>query len=232
MKPFSKVLLSALLLATAVPASAATTAEETGFYVGFEGLIDQISWKNRSFESTYTSTTLGKTSSSTITMLATDFSEGLMGLGMKLGYRFSPYLAVETGFGETTDDQRIMDDDANRYRYRMTIRQWQLDGYAYWPLGSSGRFKPFVTLGAALASGDARVRTEIDGTDENEDSLVDVGYTKYFQKREFEWRAGLGIEVRISDSVNGRIFARYQPYSFDALKGGATLGFTLSAMAF
>lgn len=230
MKSFSTVLITSLLLASAaVPAAAAS--DPSGFYVSLDGRIDQITWKDKTFAATYKYTDEGAVTTTSDTASASDFSEGLMGLGMAFGYRFSPYFAAEAGFSETTDDNRITDNDANRFYYRMTIRQWQLDGYAFWPLGASGRFRPFVTAGIAYASADARMIAKVDGTDSDMSSLVNITHNTYFQKHEIDWRAGAGLEIGISDDVNGRFYLRYQPYSFgSALDGGVSLGFNLTVL--
>lgn len=231
MKTFSTVLVSSLLLAAAA-APALAAGDMSGFYVGLDGRIDQIDWKNKSFSADYRASKLGVVTTTTDTTSADNFPEAPMGLGLLFGYRFSPYLAVDGGFSETSDENRILDNKDDAYRYRMTIKQWQVDGYAYWPLGSSGRFRPFLTAGLAYTSGDARLRADLGGTDTDGSSLTLKTYTHYAQKHEFDWRVGTGLEVGISDDVSARLYVRYQPYSFEALKNGVTLGFNLNVLVF
>jgi opacity protein-like surface antigen len=210
MKFNSTVLISALVLAAAaVPAGAASVSDsDTGFYVGLDGRIDMMSWK---------------------TVDDTNYPQGPMGLGLRLGYRFSPYLATEVTLGESADENRVMDDAADRWRYRMTLREAQFDVLAYWPRGDTGWFKPFLSLGLAYTSGDARLRYEKDTgeLDSDGDEITDVTYTTFFHKKEVEWRVGGGVEVRFSDSISGRIYGRYQDYDFGHVKGGATFGFSI-----
>lgn len=229
MKSLSTVLVSTLLVASAVPAMAAS--DLSGFYVGLDGRIDQVSWKDKTFPATYRVSDEGVISSTSDTASATDFPEGPMGLGLLFGYRFSPYFAADVGISQSGDENRIMDNDSNKYRYRVTFRQIQADGYAYWPIGT-GRLRPFVTAGLAYTFGSARIRSELAGTNSSKTKITTATYSSYFQKGEVDWRIGAGMEVGISDDVSGRIYVRYQPYSFGGLNGGATLGFNLNVLVF
>ncbi|MGB8602508.1 MAG: outer membrane beta-barrel protein [Rhizomicrobium sp.] len=233
MKPLSTVLVSSLILAAAAVPAQAASGDQTGFYIGLDGRIDQISWKSKNFDATYTGTSKGSSSTTTGSTSSDYFPEAPMGVGLRLGYRFSPYLSAELGISDSYDENRIMDNDSNKLRYRMSIREIQLDGYAFWPLGASGRFRPFLTAGLAYASGDARMRADILGTDGSGDENDTMTTTHYFQRHEVDWRAGMGLEIGITETVNGRVYVRYQPYSFGgALDGGATLGFSLNFLSF
>lgn len=233
MKSLSTVLVSTLILAAAAIPAQAASGDQTGFYIGLDGRIDQISWKTRSFDAKYVKTTKGETTTTTDTTSSDYFPEAPMGFGLRLGYRFSPYLSAELAYANSYDENRILDNDNNKMRYRMSIREWQLDGYAFWPLGGSGRFRPFLTAGLAYASGDARLRADVLGTDTDGDVNDTMTNTHYATKHELDWRAGMGLEVGISETVNGRVYVRYQPYSFgNTLNGGATLGFTLNFLSF
>jgi opacity protein-like surface antigen len=208
MKHVTAVLFSALLLlAAAAPAAAAAPSDDNTFYVGLDGRIDVLSWKNS---------------------VDTSYPQAVMGLGLRGGYRLSPYFSVELGYSISADEHREMDINADRWRYRLTLREVQADVYGFLPLGQSGRFRPFVSLGVAYADGNARIRREIDGTDSSGDATTTVTYTPLFSKGEIDYRAGAGIELHISDTVDGRIYARYQSYSFNAINGGITLGFTVN----
>lgn len=202
------VLLAAAAPAATIPTSTAGTIDDGSFYIGLGGRIDALSWKEAE---------------------DTNYPQSLMGLGLRFGYSFSPYLAVETGFSLTSDDQRQMDDSQNRMYYRMTIREAQLDAYGYLPLGGSGRFRPFITAGMAFDRGFARIRNVPEGSSDKPDAPY---YTERFKKNEFNWRAGGGIAVRLSDDVETRIYARYQSYSFGALNGGAVIGFDVNVAVF
>jgi opacity protein-like surface antigen len=226
------VLVSSLLLAAAAAPVYAADGTSNDFYIGLSGRIDQLSWKTKSFTATYSVTDSGSTTKSTDTVSSSNFPETAMGMGLRFGYRISPYFAVETGYAISYDENKIADNDNNQYRYRFTMRQLQLDGLAYWPIGASGRFRPFLTAGLAYTSGDARLRADLDGTASDQTAITDSTLTSYFHKHEVNWRAGLGVEVGISQTVSARILARYQPYSFGALKGGAILGFDLNYAIF
>ncbi len=202
------VLLAAAAPAATIPTGAAGTIDAGSFYIGLGGRIDALSWKNAE---------------------DTNYPQSLMGLGLRFGYSFSPYLAVETGFSLSADDQREMDDAQNRMYYRMTIREAQLDAYGFLPLGGSGRFRPFVTAGMAFDRGFARIRNV---PLESSDKAVPPYFTERFKKNEFNWRAGGGVAVRLSDDVETRIYARYQPFSFGALNGGTTIGFDVNVAVF
>lgn len=233
MKSLSTVLVSTLILAAAAVPAEAASGDQTGFYIGLDGRIDQISWKTRNFDVKYVKTNKGEATTTTDTTSSDLFPEAPMGFGLRLGYRFSPYLSAELAYANSYDENRIMDNDANKMRYRMSIREWQLDGYAFWPLGASGRFRPFLTAGLAYASADARMRADLLGTDADGEINDTLTTTHYATKHEIDWRAGMGLEVGISESVNGRLYVRYQPYSFgNTLNGGATLGFTLNFLSF
>ena len=209
MKSFSTVLLSALMLAAAAaPAGAApadAAASDSDFYIGLDGRIDQLYWKDS---------------------VDTHYPQSIMGLGLRLGYHFSPYLATEIGLSESSDENKEIDIKADRWRYHMTMREAQFDVFAYLPLGETGWFKPFLTAGLAYAEGNARLRQEIDST--TTIGTTAVTYTTLFNKGEIDWRAGFGLEANLSDSLTGRIYVRYQSYSFGAMDGGTTFGFTLN----
>lgn len=240
MKSISTVLLTSILLASvALPAQAAASGDDdsglfTGdFYVSFGGRIDGIDWKSKDFDAKDRTTTTGSLSSSTTSVNTDQMPETLMGPAMAFGYKFSPYFATEIGIAATSDENRVTDNDANRYRYRMSIRQVSLDGYAYWPLGDTGRFRPFLTAGLAYVSGNSRVRTDIDGTDDGGIKNRTLTLTTFFHKHELDWRAGLGLEIGITQDVSARVYGRYQPYSFGSnLNGGATFGFDVNVAVF
>ncbi len=230
MKTYSPLLFSVLVAAAVMPACA---ADVSGFYIGLEGRADQPSWNEGSFTATYRKETRGTISSSTGTAYATSFPQDMLGLGLVLGYRFSPYLALEVGYSITTDEARELDNNSDRFRYRMTVRDASLDALGYWPIGETGRFRPFVSVGLAYATSNARLRADIDGSDTDYDQVITATYTPYFQKKEINWRLGGGIEVRLSDSIYGRIFARYTPYSFGKkLDSNTTLGFSINTKIF
>lgn len=234
MKPITPIAFSVLAAALAAPAAAYDAPlDESGFYVGFEGRLDQLSWNTYSFDQKIVSVEGGVETSSTAAGTTISFPQGLMGAGLKFGYRFSRYLALELGYTISSDEKREIDTDLNRFRYRLTLREAQADVLAYLPLGVSGRFKPFLSAGMAFTQADARLRTEVDGSDDEGEKITTATYTSFMKESEINWRIGGGIEVRVSDSTYGRFFARYQPYSFnDALDGGATLGFTVTTRLF
>lgn len=230
MKFSSTLLCSALLAAFALPAGA---VDASGFYVGIEGRADQLSWQEHAFTATFNTETLGVSSSSTGAVSSTSFPQSLLGLGLKLGYRFSPYLALEAGYAISADEAREMDNSGDRHRFRTTLRDAQFDVMGYWPLGETGRFRPFISLGMSYTMINARLCAEIDGTDDASSKVTTTTYTPYIVQSELDWRFGTGVEVRISDNTYGRIFVRYTPYSFDkALDNGATFGFSLNTKLF
>lgn len=224
-----KPLLSALLFLPLAVAFAAPALAET--YIGFDGQVDHISWKNAD---------------------SSMYPQDVMGGGLFLGYRISPYFGVELGYNSSYDNNKIAnkttvtttvtDDYGNtstidsivkrHFDYRLTIREFQLDGFAYLPLGRTGWFQPFVTAGLGYAEANARIRitTPTKKTDSNGNSkTVDsVAYTTYFIKQELDWRVGAGIEARVSDSTALRVTVRYKPYSFGSnLDGGASFVFSV-----
>lgn len=244
MKSISTLLVSGILLASvALPAQAAASDtskndDDSGFftgdfYVAFSGRIDALDWKSQDFDATYRKSSEGDITSKDITVNSDQMPETLMGPALSFGYRFSPYFAAELGISDTSDENRVLDNTANRFRYRMTVRQLSLDGYAYLPLGDTGRFRPFLTAGLAYASGDSRLRTDVSGTDDDGDAIRTLTLNTYFHKHEVDWRAGLGLEVGISQDVSARVFGRYQPYSFGShVNGGVTFGVDLTVSVF
>lgn len=234
MKPMKTAFISALALAAmAATATSASADAASGFYIGLDGRIDQISFKDKTFTANLYDTVDRQpvTTRSPHTQSASDFPEGLMGAGVVLGYRFSPHWAVEAGFTSTADENRVADNNKYFYRYRMTIREAQLDGYAFLPLGPSGRFRPFLTAGMAYAAGNGRMEANQDTLDASGTRVGVETLVPYVVKKQVLWRAGAGLEIGISQSVAGRVYARYQPYSFGStVNGGASLGFNLTYM--
>lgn len=230
MKPYKTLFCSALFAAAALPASA---VDASGFYIGIDGRADQLSWQERSFTATLGVKTEGVLSTTTSDFSTLSFPQSLLGMGLKLGYRFSPYLAIEGGYTISAEEARELDNDNDRYRFRTSLRDIQLDVMGYWPLGETGRVRPFISLGMSYTMINARLRAEIDGTDEDLSAVTTPTYTRYLVKSELNWRLGTGVEVRISDGTYGRLFVRYTPYSFDsALDNGATFGFSINTKIF
>jgi opacity protein-like surface antigen len=172
-------------------------------YIGLDGRVDAIAWHNSN----------------------SSYPEDTSGIGIHIGDRLSRNYGVELGYSNAYGDVGYSQTTptAEKFSYRLSIRDFQLDNFAYLPLGESGAFQPFMTLGVAFSEGNARIRNSTTTT------VPVITYTQFFQKQEVDWRGGFGIEYRLSQSISARFLARYQPYSFGSnLSGGATLGISIN----
>lgn len=179
-------------------------------YIGIDGRVDAIAWHD----------------------LNSSYPEDTSGFGIHIGDRFLPNFATELGYSNSYGDVGYSQTTptAENFSYRISIRDFQLDNFAYLPLGQSGAFQPFVTLGAAFSEGNARIRNSTTTTNSSGASVPLVTGTPFFHKQEVDWRGGFGIEFRLSQALSTRFLARYQPYSFGSnLSGGATIGVSINA---
>lgn len=193
------------VLIGAVPSSA-----DADPYIGFDGRVDAIAWHNSN----------------------SSYPEDTSGFGIHIGDRYLPNFGVELGYSNSYGDVGYSQTTpiAEKFSYRLSIRDFQLDNFAYLPLGESGSFQPFMTLGAAFSEGNARIQNVTTTTNSSGSSVPSISYTPFFHKQEIDWRGEFGIEYRLSQTYSARFLARYQPYSFGSnLSGGATLGISIDA---
>ena len=179
-------------------------------YIGFDGRVDAIAWHDSN----------------------SSYPEDTSGFGIHIGERFLPNFGAELGYSNSYGDIGYSQTTptAENFSYRLSIRDFQLDGYSYLPLGETGAFQPFVTLGAAFSEGNARIRNATTTTNSSGTSVPLITYTPFFHKQEVDWRGGFGVEFRLSQTYSARFLARYQPYSFGSnLSGGASLGISINA---
>jgi len=186
-------------------------------YLGLDTRIDEISWHDSA---------------------AANYPQDTMGASFHIGDRFSPYFGTELGYSDSygelnytpTNTSNQTTPIAEGISDRLTIREFQLDNFAYLPLGPEGWVQPFATLGAAYSDANARVRMTTESSDSSGNETKTYTFTPFFRKRELDWRIGFGVQFQPLDAISLRFLMRYQPYSFKSeMSGGATLGLGLNA---
>jgi len=180
---------------------------DVDLYAGLEGLVTFPDWKNNDPTK----------------------AEHAGGNGFKLGLR-NLYFGGELGYENVEGDHDISKSDAIATAGHFTMRDFTLDGFAYYPLGDGDWFQPFLTGGVAYAEANDRTITFSTTTrtlSSGAQQTVNVrSVAPGFTSSEVEWRAGAGVAWQATQDLSVRFVARYQPYSFSSrLNGGASFNF-------
>jgi opacity protein-like surface antigen len=203
-----KFLTSVCVFFILAPASWAATGDP---YVGLDLDIDQVVWRDSAIAATYPTSNSGGT--------------------FRIGDRILDNLAVELGYTNSYGSTIVPSSTGvdNKLSNRLALRELQLDGLAYMPLGK-GWFQPFVTAGLAYDEASARLRTITSTYDSTTKLNVNtITSTPYFDKSEIDWRVGFGMEFVPMDGLSARFTVRYAPYSFGGhMAGGVTFGLGLN----
>lgn len=180
-------------------------------YGGLDLDIDQVVWKDPTIATTYPNNASGAT--------------------LRLGDRIMDDVAVELGYTNSYGSSPYASTAGvdNKLSNRLALREFQLDGFAFLPLGQ-GWFQPFVTAGIGYDEASARLRTITITTNTNGTSTTNITSTPFFDNSEIDWRAGIGMEFVPADGFSLRFTARYEPYGFGGhMTGGTLLGIGLNA---
>lgn len=206
--------LTTLLFAALAGASVPSMAQ---VYLGLDTRIDEIAWHDPA---------------------AANYPEDTMGAALHIGDRFSPYLGAEFGYSNSYGELNYTQTNTANPSVpitegvsdRLSIREFQLDNFAYLPLGPDGWVQPFVTFGAAYSDANARLRYATDSINSSGAQIKSYSFAPFFRRQELDWRSGFGVQFQPLDAISLRFLVRYQPYSFKSeMSGGATLGFGLNA---
>lgn len=106
---------------------------------------------------------------------------------------------------------------------RLSLSGFTVDGLVYSPVRLGGA-EPFLTVGTAnLLARSATISNSV--TPDSWSRTV----TPLFSEQNWDWRAGAGLEWGFTQSVRGRITARYEDFSFNGkMHGGATVSFGIN----
>jgi len=106
---------------------------------------------------------------------------------------------------------------------RLSLSGFTVDGLIYSPVRLGGA-EPFLTVGTAnLLARSATITNTV--TPDSWSRTV----APLFSEQNWDWRAGAGLEWGFTQSVRGRLTARYEDFSFNGkMHGGATLSFGIN----
>ncbi len=192
-----KTTLGLAALMIAVPASTTVMAQEFkpefAPYVGFDLMHYNVSYSDGGDQY---------------------LEDGLNGLNIHVGNRFSKYFGAELGYARTRDEDKDIAAGTTIVpglfttgagKTKVQLQSITLDAMGYLPLDQEERFELIGTAGISWTKADLNlnVPTNIAAVNLSDDDS------------EFSFRVGAGAQFNITDNVSVRGLARYQKADFD-----------------
>lgn len=142
--------------------------------------------------------------------------DGLNGLNIHVGNRFSKYFGAELGYTRTRDEDKdiaagtVLDSGLGLVttgagKTKVQLQSITLDAMGYLPLDQEERFELIGTAGISWTKADINVNIPT--------NLAAVNLSD--DDSEFSFRVGAGAQFNITENISVRGLARYQKVDFD-----------------